>query len=125
MQTAFKQYSSIQKEGMSGRELEASALTKGGLMLKACQENWEDSDRQSKLLDAITFNQKVWNIFQSEVAQPTNPLPTHVRQDILNLSIYVVKTLFDIMANPDLSKVASVYNINFRLASGLRNRPAE
>ena len=122
MQTnnAIREYVGIQKESMSGRELEASVLTKAGLMLKSCQENWEAPDRESKLLDAIKFNQKVWSFFQAELSEPGNPMPKKLREDILNLSLFVDKRFFEVMAYPDRDKLSIVIDINFNIAAGLR-----
>lgn len=121
---AIREYVGFQKESMSGRELEASVLTKGGLMLKACQDNWEAPDREPKLLDAIEFNQKVWGFFQTELANPENPMAKKLRQDMLNLSIFVSKRFFEVMAYPDREKLSILIDINFNIAAGLRTNPA-
>ncbi len=123
-QTAINSYTSMQKETLSGRELEASVLTRAGLMLKQVQENWSAPDRSEKLLEAIKFNQKVWSFFQAELSDPENPLPKNLRQDILNLSIFVDKRLFEVMANPDKDKLSIVVDIDFNIAAGLRTNPA-
>ncbi len=123
MQQAINTYTSMQKENLSGRELEASVLTRGGLMLKQVQDNWDDPDRDAKLLEAIKFNQKVWSFFQAELTDPENPLPKNLREDILNLSIFVDKRLFEVMANPSKEKLNIVVDINFNLAAGLRTKP--
>ena len=113
-------YATIQKETLSGRELEASVLTRAGLMLKQVQENWSGPDRNDKLLEAIKFNQKVWSFFQAELSDPENPLPKNLREDILNLSIFVDKRLFEVLANPDKDKLNIVVDIDFNIAAGLR-----
>jgi len=117
---AIKEYVGIQKESMSGRELEASVLTKAGLLLKACQDNWDAPDRETKLLDAIKYNQKVWSFFQAELSEPSNPMPKNLREDILNLSIFMDKRFFEVMAFPAPEKLSIVIDINFNIAAGLR-----
>jgi len=116
-------YTTMQKEVLSGRELEASVLTRAGLMLKQVQENWHAPDRDEKLLEAIKFNQKVWSFFQAELSDPENPLPKNLKQDILNLSLFIDKRLFEVMANPDKDKLTIVVDINFNIAAGLRAKP--
>ncbi|MDK9719364.1 MAG: flagellar biosynthesis regulator FlaF [Trichlorobacter sp.] len=116
-------YTSMQKETLSGRELEASVLTRAGLMLKQVQVNWSAPDRDEKLLEAIKFNQKVWSFFQAELSDPENPLPKNLRQDILNLSLFIDKRLFEVMANPDTEKLNIVIDVNFNIAAGLRTKP--
>lgn len=116
-------YTTMQKETLSGRELEASVLTRAGLMLKQVQENWSAPDRDEKLLEAIKFNQKVWSFFQAELSDPENPLPKNLREDILNLSLFVDKRLFEVLAAPDKEKLNIVIDIDFNIAAGLRTKP--
>ena len=120
---AIESYTKIQKENLSGRELEASVLTRAGLMLKAVKDNWDLPDRDQKLMEAIKFNQKVWSFFQAELSDPENPLPKQLREDILNLSIFIDKRLFDVMAFPDPNKLNIVIDTNFNIAAGLRTKP--
>lgn len=119
-QNSVNAYTAIQKESMSGRELEASVLSRAGLMLKNVKDNWGAPDRDQKLLEAIKFNQKVWSFFQAELSDPENPLPKNLREDILNLSIFIDKRLFEVMAFPDPEKLAIVIDIDFNIAAGLR-----
>lgn len=117
----FASYEKQSKEFMPQRDLEASVLTKAGLMLKQCQENWESPDRINLLDEAIRYNQRVWSFFQSELSMPDNPLPKNLREDILNLSLFIDKRLFEVLAFPDNpQKLDIVININFNLAAGLR-----
>lgn len=122
-QNPVNAYTNMQKEMLSGRELEASVLSRAGLMLKQVQENWNAPDREKKLVDAIKFNQKVWSFFQAELSDPENPLPKKLREDILNLSIFIDKQLFDVLAYPDPEKLSIVIDIDFNIAAGLRTKP--
>lgn len=122
-QNPVNAYTTMQKENLSGRELEASVLTRAGLMLRQVQENWHQADRDAKLLEAVKFNQKVWSFFQAELSDPENPLPKNLRQDILNLSLFVDKRLFEVLANPDRDKLTIVIDIDFNIAAGLRTQP--
>ena len=122
-QTPQAAYTEHQGRELSGRDLEASVLTRAGLMLKQVQDAWHAPDRNEKLLEAIRFNQKVWSFFQSELSMPDNPLPQKLREDILNLSLFVDKRLFEIMANPEKEKIDIIVDINFNIAAGLRTTP--
>ena len=124
-QHSVNAYTSIQKEASSGRELEASILSRAGLMLKSVKDNWDAPDRDQKLLEAVKFNQKVWSFFQAELSDPENPLPKNLREDILNLSIFIDKRLFEVLAFPDPEKLAIVIDIDFNLAAGLRTNPGQ
>ena len=116
-------YTNIQKETLNGRELEASVLSRAGIMLKQVHDNWDAPDRDVKLLEAVKFNQKVWSFFQAELSDPENPLPKKLREDILNLSIFVDKRLFEVLAFPDPEKLSIVIDIDFNIAAGLRTNP--
>jgi flagellar biosynthesis activator protein FlaF len=123
-QHSVNAYTAIQKENLSGRELEASVLSRAGLMLKVVKDNWGAPDRDQRLLEAIKFNQKVWSFFQAELSDPENPLPKNLREDILNLSIFIDKRLFEVMAFPDPEKLSIVIDIDFNIAAGLRTNVA-
>ncbi|HIJ88384.1 MAG TPA: flagellar biosynthesis regulator FlaF [Desulfuromonadales bacterium] len=122
-QNQVNAYTSVQKETLSGRELEASVLSRAGLMLKSVKENWGAPDRDHKLLEAVKFNQKVWSFFQAELSDPENPLPSNLREDILNLSIFIDKRLFEVLAYPNPEKLAIIIDIDFNIAAGLRTTP--
>ncbi len=124
-QNQLNAYTAVQKESLSGRELEASILVRAGLMLKSVKENWGASDRDNKLLEAVKFNQKVWSFFQAELSDPDNPLPKNLREDILNLSIFIDKRLFEVLAYPNPDKLTIIIDINFNIASGLRTTPEQ
>ena len=124
-QNPVNAYTTQQKENLSGRELEASVLSRAGLMLKSVKDNWGAPDRDQKLLEAVKFNQKVWSFFQAELSDPENPLPKNLREDILNLSIFIDKRLFEVLAYPDPEKLAIVIDIDFNIAAGLRTTPVQ
>jgi len=116
-------YRSVQKTTMSGREIEASVLTKAAQMIKECQQNWGNIDLTEKLDEALKYNQKIWSLFQAELSKDENPLPRKLREDILSLSIFVDKRTFDIMAFPAPEKLNILVSININIAAGLRGNP--
>ena len=124
-QNQLNAYTAVQKEHLSGRELEDSVLSRAGLMLKSVKENWGSPDREHKLLEAVKFNQKVWSFFQAELSDPENPLPKNLREDILNLSIFIDKRLFEVLAYPNPDKLAIIIDIDFNIAAGLRTTPGQ
>ena len=124
-QNQVNAYTNVQKESLSGRELEASVLSRAGLMLKSVKENWGAPDREHKLLEAVKFNQKVWSFFQAELSDPENPLPKNLREDILNLSVFIDKRLFEVLAYPNPDKLAIIIDIDFNIAAGLRTTPGQ
>jgi flagellar protein FlaF len=120
---SLRQYESVDKATMSGREIEAGVLTKGAQKLKECQDNWEATDRNEKLEEALKFNQRIWSIFQSELSREDHALPKKLRIDILRLGAFIDKRIFETMANPTPEKLTIVININNNLAAGLRSSP--
>lgn len=125
LQNPVEAYSSIQKESLSPRDLEASVLMRAAMVLKQVQENWDSPDRDQKLMEAIGYNQKVWSFFQAELSDPENPLPANIKQDILNLSLFIDKRLIEVLASPDPRKLTIVIDINSNIAAGLRSSPSE
>jgi len=113
-------YRTTQKTTVSGRELEALVLTKAALQLQQCQNNWDAEDRDARLTEAVRYNQTIWSLFQSELAKTDSPLPKKLREDIISLSMFIDKRLFEIMAVPAPEKLDVVININLNLAAGLR-----
>ena len=112
-------YETVNKTTMSGREIEASVLNQAALRLKECQDNWDADDRDGRLDAALNFNQQIWTILQGELVKADNSLPKQVRQNLLTLSAYVDKRIFEIMAFPSPEKLNIVIDINRNIAAGL------
>ena len=114
-------YGKVRKQTVSGREIEASVLEKGAIRLRRCQENWKGAKFDRDLDEALRFNQRVWDIFNSDWQSPQNSLPKEIRQDLLSLSVFVRKKTLDIMAYPEARKLDVLIQINENLAKGLRS----
>jgi flagellar protein FlaF len=113
-------YEKVRKQTISGREIEASVLEKGAIRLRRCQENWTGAKFDRNLDEALRFNQRVWDIFNSDWQSPKNTLPKEIRQDLLSLSVFVRRKTLDIMAYPESRKLDVLIQINENLAKGLR-----
>jgi flagellar protein FlaF len=122
--TQLQAYKKTHEVTMSGREVEASVLNKAASKLRECQEKWDFLGHNTRFEEAIKFNQLIWSIFQSELARDDNPLPKQLRQDILSLSAFIDKRIFEIMAYPDPEKLTAIIRINENLADGLMNMPS-
>jgi flagellar protein FlaF len=109
---------------MSGREAEAAVLTKAAGKLKECQTQWGSADGDERLNAALKFNQRVWSIFQAEIDREENPLPHQLKVDLLRLSAFIDKRIFEIMAYPAPEKLTILININHNIAAGLRSNAA-
>lgn len=116
-------YQSVEKSTLSGRELEASVLNKAALRLQEVQQRWSTPEHEELLDEALKYNQRVWSFFQSEVSQADNPLPAEIKQNILALSVFVDRRIFEVMAYPAPEKLDILININRNIAAGLRGDP--
>ena len=118
-------YEKVKKVTMPGRDLEAEVLSKAAGKLRMCQENWDAADREQALEEALNYNQRIWSVFQGELSREDNPLPKELRRDILRLSAFIDRRIFDIMASPSPEGLSAVIRINENLAAGLRGSATE
>lgn len=119
LKTGIEAYRDVQKNTMSGRELEASVLIKAAHKLKHCKDNWDSPDIQERLDEALKYNQKLWSFFQAELTRPDHPMPKKLREDLLSLSLFIDKRTFEIMASPTPERLDILININLNIAAGL------
>ena len=116
-------YQTVDRTTMSGRETEARVLAQAALKLKDCQDNWDDEDRNAKLDEALKYNQRIWSVFQGELARQDNPLPRQLKQDLLRLGAFIDRRIFETMAFPAPEKLTAVININQNISARLRGSP--
>lgn len=119
----FEAYKAVDRATMSGREIEAEVLTQAALKLKNCQANWDNPDRNKKLDDALKYNQLIWSVFQGDLTMDGNPLPRQLKQNLLTLSAFIDKRIFETMAYPSPEKLNVIIDINSNIAAGLRQSP--
>jgi len=112
-------------ENMSGRDIEAAALTRCALLLSDCRKNWDAPGHDAALDEALRINQIVWSILQSELASDDNPLPIEIRNNILTLSVFIDNRIIEVMAQPEPEKLKIIIDINLNLAAGLRGSAAD
>ena len=113
-------YRTVQKITSSDSEIEALVLTRAAQKLAEVQNNWDAPDRDKLLDEALRYNQQIWSIFQGELLKEDNPLPRQLREDILSLSVFIDKRIFEVMNSPDPEKLTVIVNINLNIAAGLR-----
>jgi flagellar protein FlaF len=120
----LKAYEKARIETVSGREIEALVLEKGAIRLRRCQQNWKHKQFDRDLDEALRFNQRLWDIFNTDWQSGTCQLPNEIRQDLLSLCLFVRKTTLEIMAEPEPIKLDILIQINENLANGLRSKPS-
>lgn len=117
-------YRDVERNTLSGRDLEVMALSKAAMVLQDARSNWESDGHEQRLDDALRYNQRLWTFFQVELSMDENPLPADVRANLLNLSVFVDKRTFETMADPAPEKLDILIAINKNIAAGLRGSPA-
>ena len=118
-------YKTIEKKTMPGRETEARVLTQAALKLINCRDNWSAKDQDEKLDEALKYTQRIWSIFQGELSNEDNQLPRQLRINLLRLSSFIDKRIFETMSYPSPEKLTAVININQNIAAGLRGSPSD
>jgi flagellar biosynthesis activator protein FlaF len=118
MHYASRAYAQVAKETASPRQLEANLLLKAAAKLQAVHESWRE--KPVGLNEAITYNRKLWTVFIDAVLKDDNQLPLAVRQNIVNLGMFVMGETFSLMTKPKPEHLLSLIKINRELAAGLR-----
>jgi len=121
---AMQAYQKVEKATISGRETEARVLTQAAIKLQLCQKNWQD-ENFDELDNALKYNQKIWNIFQTELSSNENPLPDSLKRDLLKLAAFIDKRIFETMSYPSPEKLNILIKINQNIAAGLRGLPGD
>jgi flagellar protein FlaF len=125
MQSAAQAYKSVSRQTSSPRELEASLLLQAAARLQAVQENW-DSDIpgqvKARLDDALLYNRKLWSVFVTDMADANHPMPRELRQNFVNIGLFVMNHTVAVMSNPQPERLGSLININREIAAGLLGR---
>ncbi len=122
-QAALNTYAAMQKDGLTGRALESAVLNRAAKMLKECQSQWGTEGHEERFDSAVTFNQRVWTFFQAELSDPGNPFPREIKENILNLSIFIDQRLIEVLMNPAPELLTVVISINQNIAAGLMEKP--
>jgi flagellar protein FlaF len=113
-------YSRSQVSSLSDREAEAAVLMKAAAMMKHVQSHWSSSDRDTTLERALRYNQRLWTYFQVALLDENNPLPQQIRENVLRLSAFIDRRIFDTLAYPAPEKLDILININTNIAAGLK-----
>ncbi|MDX2109234.1 MAG: flagellar biosynthesis regulator FlaF [Verrucomicrobiota bacterium] len=117
-------YRQVQKETLSGRSLEAAVLGKAAARMRKGLDLWELDGKEKELIDALKYNLRVWDVFHSDWEGHECTLPDDMRNDLLRLSIYVHKSVLEMIAYPNSSKINSLALVNESLSAGLMGRTA-
>jgi flagellar protein FlaF len=120
VRSPLKAYETSVKSTLDGRALEAHVLIRGAQLMIECKEQWHEPGNNERLNQALGFNQKLWTFFQIELSNSEHPLPKKIREDLLNLAIFMDKRIYEMMTSPEPDKLDVMININQNIASGLQ-----
>jgi len=115
MKKAAASYNTKPSEFDDPRTIEAWALTEASRRLVLAA-----SGTAEELHFALHLNQRLWSIFQASLADPANPLPKEIRDNVLALSIIVDRHLLKRLADLDGTKIQPILDINRSIAEGLK-----
>src|ERR1700734_4340144 len=110
MSYAAKAYTRTAQESSSPREIEAQTLLMAARKLVEVQTNWNGPDK--KMQAALLFNRRLWSIFMGAAESNDNPQPIEVRQNIVNIAVFVMQRTIEMQKNPSPEKLQSLIDIN-------------
>lgn len=122
MSSAIHAYTEMQRAGLSGRDLERSALLKAAARLAGAQRLLQAG--QSPNDDALLHNRRLWEILLLTTTDANNPLPFETKKAMANIGIFVLGQCFDQLAKPSVEGYGKLIEINMTLAEGLISTPA-
>lgn len=120
MNYAAKAYAKVVKETAPPRELEATLLLKAAAKLQAVHDAWPQKSPEFK--DALMYNRKLWTVFLDSVNRDDNQLPKPVRNNLVQLGLFVMNETFAAMTKPTLNQLKAMIKVNRGIAAGLRGQ---
>lgn len=117
---AAQAYARVATTTSSPRDIEAQALLKAANKLHAAMTNPDATYTQ--ISEALIYNRKLWSIFLSEAQRDENPQPLQVRQNIANISVFVLSQTAALQISPQREHLKPLIEINRNIAAGLSGR---
>lgn len=120
MSNAANAYARTAQQSSSPRDIEAQTLLMAARKLVEIQNDCNSADKRFHA--ALLFNRRLWTIFMSAAESADNPQPPEVRQNIINIAMFVMQRTVELQSNPTPQKIQSLININSNIAAGLAGR---
>jgi flagellar protein FlaF len=120
MSDAARAYAQTAQATSSPRELESYILIKAAAKLQAVKDDWASAG--DALGPALMYNRKLWTVIVAAMQQPDRPVPQDLRQNVMNLGIFVFGQTYEMQLEPKPEKLSALIEINRNLAAGLRGR---
>ncbi len=97
MHHAAKAYGQVTKQTASPRDLEAQLLPRSASRLQTIHDDWEGQPARS-ISRSFVQSQALDDLFLTSVTSNDNPLPPQVRQNIVNIGIFVMNHTLNVAA---------------------------
>jgi flagellar protein FlaF len=115
-------YKAVVNSTLVGRQLEAHVLLKAADRLQMVIDTWGSQGHEDRLRDTISRTQILWNVFQDALLKENNPIEEDIKINVLNLSMFIDRQLFAVIADPTPDRLTSIINIHRELAAGLNTK---
>ena len=109
-------YATNQKEGLSQIELECRAFICSASAMNRIKEHWEEEKKN--LPDILEKNRLLWTVIASAMKEEDCPQPQSIRNNILQLSMFVFKRTLELLGEPRPEGLDVLININLNIARG-------
>lgn len=96
--------------------MEKAVFAQAISMLKGAQTNIED---YAAYAAALKFNQKLWTYIQSNLSDNGDDVPSGIRANLLNLSIFIDRQTISALAAPGPEKLDALIEIDIDISRGL------
>ncbi len=117
---AFKAYENAQKTAIGTRELERMALARTTYELTNVRDNFTPGRRgYDKYAHALKFNQKLWTLIQSNIAENPTSGTESLRTNLLRLSLFVDRQTMTALRDPNPDNLKPLIEINKNISGGL------
>jgi flagellar protein FlaF len=117
---AYNEYNKAESSALDQVGLESRALIRTASALNEIKENW--STKQADLSQALDKNRLLWTVIASSMSENETPQPLDIRNNILNLALFVFQRTVSILAEPAPEKLDILININMNIARGLTDQ---
>ena len=112
-----QKYSKTEISSMGQVELESRAFIRVASSLNMVKEHWDKE--KGNLTEVLEKNRRLWTIIASAMKEDDCPQPIEVRNNILNLALFVFHRTMDIMLDPKPESLNILIAINMNIAKGL------
>ena len=109
-------YQQAQKLGSNPRETESRALLESARRLKAVQR---PDVALEEYRTALRTNWRLWTLFQTDIAEASNPLPPEIKRNMLSLCAFVDRQTVAALSRVAPASLQVLIDINRQIAMGL------